>query len=131
MRTAVSQLYRVALAVSVTFAEISEAFALDGYYMGQWAPDKEACDTVGSQNRLVLEQTDLKFPQLHCKLMGLRQDDESGTIFMASCNDASTSWNDEIALKANKTRLSLEMKSDGQRRQFLRCSQSATTSPKN
>jgi hypothetical protein len=99
----------------------SRAFALDGYYIGQWATNAEACNGRGKEARLILKETDLLTPELHCKMLGLRQDDETGTTFMASCNDRNTKWNDEITVKADQTELNLALKSDGQRRRYVRC----------
>lgn len=103
------------------FVVESPTFALDGYYIGQWAINAEACNGTGKQSRLILKETDLLTPELHCKMLGLRQDDEAGTTFMASCNDTNTRWNDELTVKASRTELSLTLKSDGQKKQFVRC----------
>lgn len=97
------------------------SLAIDGRYMGVWATDKEACGATSSPERWLLQQTELLSPQFRCKLLGLRQDDQSGMTFMASCHDASTKWNDEIALSAGQTELFLTLKSDGEKRQFVRC----------
>jgi hypothetical protein len=109
------------LAAVVVFSGKTRALALDGYYMGQWATDIEACGSKASPNRLILEQTDLRTPQLHCKLLGLRQDDESGTTFVAHCSDTITNWNDEITVKANIARLQLKLRTDGLELQLVRC----------
>lgn len=97
------------------------ARAIDGRYMGVWATDKEACGAKSSPERWLLQQTELLSPQFRCKLLGLRQDDQSGMTFMASCHDASTKWNDEIALSASQAEMFVTLKSDGQKRQFVRC----------
>lgn len=94
---------------------------MDGQYMGLWATDQAACEKKDSPERWLLQPTDLLTSQFHCKLLGLRQDDASGIVFMASCKDAATKWNDEIAIKAGRTALSLSLKSDGQQRQLIRC----------
>ena len=97
------------------------AHAVDGRYMGVWATEKEVCAEKSSPEKWLLQQTELQTPQFHCRLLGVRQDDQSGVIFMASCHDSSTKWNDEIALRASEAELFLTLKSDGQRRQFVRC----------
>jgi hypothetical protein len=121
MRISVSRAFPILIAAVVVLSGKTEALALDGYYMGQWAPDKEACGSKASPNRLILEQTDLRTPQLHCKLLGLRQDDESGTTFVAHCSDTITNWNDEITVKANIARLQLKLRTDGLELQLVRC----------
>jgi hypothetical protein len=118
----ISLILIVKFAASIVVLSPVSSLAADGYYMGLWATDKEACSAKGSPNRLLLQQTDLRTPQFQCKLLGLRQDDESGMVFKASCSDPSTKWNDEIAVKANATELTLMLKSDGQRRRYVRCS---------
>lgn len=97
------------------------AFAVDGRYMGVWATDKQACGAKSSPEKWLLQQTELQTSEFRWRLLGLRQDDRSGVTFMASCQDASTKWNDEIALSAGETELFLTLKSDGQKRQFVRC----------
>jgi hypothetical protein len=100
----------------------SRAFALDGYYIGNWATNVEACNGSGKQTKLILKETDLLTPELHCKMLGLRQDDKTGTTFMASCSDSNTKWNDEITVKADRFSLKLKLKSEGQNKLFVRCS---------
>jgi hypothetical protein len=127
MRTAVGRwLFRIPLANAVTLTELDASLAIDRSYSGRWATIKEACVIENDPNRLILQQTKLVNPQLHCKLMGLRQDDGSGMTFMTNCNDATTTWNDEIAAKANGTTLLLKLKTGGQEMQFVGCDPSAT-----
>jgi hypothetical protein len=99
----------------------SPAFAMDGYYIGQWAANAAACNGSGKQSRLILSDTQLLTPEFHCKKLGLRQDDETGTTFMASCSDNNTKWNDELTVKADRSSLTLKLKSEGQSKLFVRC----------
>jgi hypothetical protein len=126
MRIAAYRLRPIMLAAVVIISEKPPALALDGYYMGQWATDKEACDAKASPNRIIFLQSDLLAPLLHCKLMGVRQDDETGTTFVAHCNDTTAKWNDEITVKASITRLTLKLRTDGRELHLLRCIPPAT-----
>ena len=121
MRSTTTHACSAIIAATLILAANSDAIGLDGYYMGQWASDQNACQANVSPDRVILQQTDLLTPQFHCKLIGMPQDDASGTTFMANCNDATTKWNDEVTVKANSSNLSLKLKSDGQQKQFIRC----------
>jgi hypothetical protein len=127
MRIVVSRLCPIMLAAVIVLSGKPDALALDGYYMGQWAADKQACDAKASANKIILQQTDLLTPQLRCKLMGLRQDDGSGTTFVAHCSDMTTTWNDEITMKADSTQLVLRLRTDGREMRLVRCNPSTTT----
>ena len=121
MRTITTHACSAIIATAFILATNHNALGLDGYYMGQWASDQNACEAKASPNRVVLQQTDLLTPQFHCKMIGMRQDDVNGTTFMANCNDPTTKWNDEVTVKADRTNLFLMLKSDGQQKRFIRC----------
>lgn len=121
MRTVMTHAYTAIIAAALILATNHNALGLDGYYMGQWASDQNACEAKASPDRVILQQTDVLTPQFHCKLLGIRADDASGTTFMANCNDPTTRWNDEVTMRADKTNLILKLKSDGQQKQFIRC----------
>jgi hypothetical protein len=121
MRTVTTHAYTAIIAAALILTTNHNALGLDGYYMGQWASDQNACEAKASPDRVILLQTDVLTPQFHCKLLGIRADDASGTTFMANCNDPTTRWNDEVTMRADKTNLILKLKSDGQQKQFIRC----------
>jgi hypothetical protein len=107
--------------VAIALGSATEALSLDGYYLGLWAADEEACESKDRPDRLLLEATDLFSTQLHCKFLGVRQDDETGTTYMASCKDTTTNWNDEITVKADRIKLVLKLRSENRERQLIRC----------
>ena len=121
MRTVTTHAYTAIIAAAFILTTNHNALGLDGYYMGQWASDQNACEAKASPDRVILQQTDVLTPQFHCKLLGIRADDVSGTTFMANCNDPTTKWNDEVTMRADRTNLILKLKSDGQQKQYIRC----------
>jgi len=121
MRSTKNHACSAIIAAALVLAANCDAIGLDGYYMGQWASDQNACAAKVSPDRVILQQTNLLTPQFHCKLIGMRQDDASGTTFMANCNDPTTKWNDEVTVKADRTNLILKLKSDSQQKHFIRC----------
>jgi hypothetical protein len=107
--------------VAFALGSATEVLALEGYYLGLWAAHAGTCKSTGSPDRLLLEPTNLLSPQLQCKFLGVRQDDETGTTFMARCNDSTIQWNDEVTVKADSIKLSLKLRSEGRERQLVRC----------
>ncbi len=118
------------LVAALTLGRATEARALEGYYLGLWAASEVACKSTDSPDRLLFQATNLLSPQLQCKFLGVRQDDESGTTFMARCSDTTTQWNDEVTIKADSSTLSLKLRSEGRERRLLRCKANAAQQKK-
>ena len=97
------------------------ALAASDNYTGLWAKDKKSCANAHTLDRLLLQSIELTTPSFQCKFLGLRQNDDRGMTFMASCEGEGIKWHDEVTIKAQSTKLYWRLKSEGQDNTYIRC----------